>query len=246
MHSLRRLRRDGYLKRLAERHFSDTRQVARIDASVFQDRIKSLLPEYRSTFQRAQVATGIEWRLLAAIAYQESQWDPFATSETGVRGLMQITEDTAKHLGVTDRLNPAAAVLGAAQYVQALKAKLPARIAEPDRTWLALAAFNIGLAHLEDARILAQKQKLNPDLWNDVKQVLPLLALQEYHVDTEVWLCAGRNAGGVRRSRARLLRHPAAAGARVSAAPARIPLHGDTVICTIRWPAAASSPKMHR
>ncbi len=60
----------------------------------------------------------MEWRLLAAIAYQESQWDPFATSETGVRGLMQITEDTAKHLGVGDRLNPTAAVLGAAQYVR--------------------------------------------------------------------------------------------------------------------------------
>ena len=99
-------RRDGLLKRLAEHHFSNTRKVERIDAGVFLERIKTLLPEFRSTFQRAQVATGVEWRLLAAIAYQESQWDPFATSETGVRGLMQITEDTAKHLGITDRLDP--------------------------------------------------------------------------------------------------------------------------------------------
>ena len=58
---------------------------------------------------------------------------------------------------------------------------MPARIAEPDRTWLALAAFNIGTAHLEDARVLAQKQKLNPDLWADVKKALPLLALPEYY-----------------------------------------------------------------
>ena len=174
-------KRDRLLERLAERYFSNTRQVQRVDANVFMERIKSLLPEYRTLFQRAQVATGVEWRLLAAIAYQESQWDPFATSETGVRGLMQITEDTARHLGVADRLNPQGAVLGAAKYVQDLKAKLPERIGEPDRTWLALAAFNIGLAHLEDARVLAQKQKLNPDLWSDVKKVLPLLALPEYY-----------------------------------------------------------------
>ena len=100
----------------------------------------------------AQEATGIEWRLLAAIAYQESQWDPYATSETGVRGLMQITEDTARHLGVADRLDAQASCVGAARYLRDLKAKLPARIPEPDRTWLALAAFNIGLGHLEDAR----------------------------------------------------------------------------------------------
>jgi membrane-bound lytic murein transglycosylase F len=184
-------RRDGFLQRLANRYFSNTRQVERIDAGVFLERIKTLLPEYRALFQRAQVVTGVEWRLLAAIAYQESQWDPSATSETGVRGLMQITEDTAKRLGVADRLNPAAAVVGAAQYVQDLRTKMPARIAEPDRTWLALAAFNIGIAHLEDARILAQKQKLNPDLWSDVKKTLPLLTLPEYYEDAKFGYARG-------------------------------------------------------
>ena len=188
---LAKAQRDGFLKRLADRYFSNTRQVERIDAGVFLERIKTLLPEYRNLFQRAQVATGVEWRLLAAIAYQESQWDPFATSETGVRGLMQITEETAKHLGVADRLNPAAAVVGAAKYVQDLRSKMPARIAEPDRTWLALAAFNIGIAHLEDARILAQKQKLNPDLWSDVKKTLPLLALPEYYEEAKYGYARG-------------------------------------------------------
>ena len=187
---LARSKRDGLLKRLEERYLSSTRQVERIDAGMFLERIKTLLPEYRSTFQRAQVATGIDWRLLAAIAYQESQWDPFATSETGVRGLMQITEDTARHLKI-DRLNPMDAVVGAAKYVQDLRDKLPPRIPEPDRTWFALGAYNIGLAHLEDARILAQKQKLNPDVWSDVKQVLPLLALPEYHEGTKYGYARG-------------------------------------------------------
>jgi membrane-bound lytic murein transglycosylase F len=175
-----RLRRDGSLQRLTDRYFTFG-QVPRPDAGVFQDRVKSLLPQYRSLFQRAQQATGVEWRLLAAMAYQESQWDNQATSETGVRGLMQITEDTARQLGAIDRLDSEASVLGAARYLRDLKDKLPQRIAEPDRTWLALAAYNIGIAHLEDARILAQKQKLNPDSWMTVKEALPLLALPEYY-----------------------------------------------------------------
>ena len=130
-------------------------------------------------------------------------------------GLMQITEDTARHLGLSNLMDPAQSVVAAARYVRDLKAKLPARIQEPDRTWLALAAFNIGLGHLEDARMLAQKQKLNPDSWSDVKKVLPLLGAPRVLPGGEARLRPRRNAGGVRRSRARLLRR--AAGARRAA-----------------------------
>jgi membrane-bound lytic murein transglycosylase F len=177
-----KLRKDGTLDRLADRYFGEPRQVERIDAGVFQERIRKTLPTWRKTFLEAQAKSGVEWRLLAAVAYQESQWDPDATSETGVRGLMQLTEDTARALGVADRLDPRAASIGAARYIADLKRKLPARIAEPDRTWFALAAFNIGLGHLEDARVLAQRQKLNPDLWSDVRKVLPLLAEPDYYM----------------------------------------------------------------
>jgi membrane-bound lytic murein transglycosylase F len=177
-----RLRRDGTLARLADRYFGAERRVERIDASVFQERIRKALPEWRRTFIEAQAQSGVDWRLLAALAYQESQWDPIATSETGVRGLMQLTEDTARHLGVVDRLDGKASAVGAARYLADLKRKIPARIAEPDRTWFALAAFNIGIAHLEDARVLAQRQKLDPDLWSDVRKVLPLLAEPDYYI----------------------------------------------------------------
>jgi peptidoglycan lytic transglycosylase F len=178
---LARLRNDGTLAGYAERYFAPSGRVERIDAGVLHERIKSLLPQYRTLFEDAQAKSGVEWRLLAALAYQESQWDPFATSETGVRGFMQLTEETARRLRVADRLDARESTHAAARYLQDLKAKLPARIVEPDRTWLALAAFNIGVAHLEDARILAQKQKLNPDMWSDVKKTLPLLAQPEYY-----------------------------------------------------------------
>lgn len=176
-----RAKDDGLIDRLAERYFHPLQQVPRFDAGVFQERIRSDLPLLRPMFHRAQEMTGVEWRLLAAVAYQESQWDPLATSETGVRGFMQITENTARFLGVKDRLDPVESVQAAAGYLKTLKERLPDSIAEPDRTWMALASYNIGFGHLEDARRLAREQDLNPNLWKDIKQMLPLLTQPEYY-----------------------------------------------------------------
>jgi len=178
---LARMHGNGTLARLSERYFSPRGEVGRIDAGIFTERIDNALPEWKPMFFAAQEAHGIEWRLLAAVAYQESRWAPDATSETGVRGFMQLTEGTAKELGVTDRLDARESVMAAARYLRDLKAKLPARIPEPDRTWFALAAFNIGMGHLEDARIQAQRDRLDPDRWRDVRKTLPLLALPEYY-----------------------------------------------------------------
>jgi len=188
---LARAKRDGTIARLVERYIPEGRQFLRIDAVGLQEKMRTLLPQYRPLFRDTQAKTGLDWRLLAAISYQESKWDSSAQSETGVRGFMQLTEDTAKLLGVTNLLDPAQNVLAAARYLRGLKDKLPQRIAEPDRTWLALAAYNIGLGHLEDARILAQKQGLNPDHWSDVKKVLPLLALPEYHEQAKLGYARG-------------------------------------------------------
>ncbi len=105
--------------------------------------------------------------------------------------LMQLTEDTAKRMGVTNLLDPAQNVLAGARYLNDLKERLPERIQEPDRTWLALAAYNIGLGHLEDARVLAQRQGLDPDHWTNVKKVLPLLALPEHYEKAKLGYARG-------------------------------------------------------
>lgn len=188
---LARMHGNGTLARLSERYFSPRGEVGRIDAGIFNERIENALPRWKPMFFAAQEAYGIEWRLLAAVAYQESRWDPAATSETGVRGFMQLTEDTAKELGVTDRLDARESVMAAARYLRDLKAKLPARIPEPDRTWFALAAFNIGMGHLEDARIQAQRDRLDPDRWRDVRKTLPLLALPEYYEKAKLGYARG-------------------------------------------------------
>ena len=188
---IERAKRDGTLARLTERYMPQLREFQRLDASGLQERVRSTLPQYRHLFRDAQEKTGIDWRLLAALAYQESKWDPAATSETGVRGFMQITEDTAKRLGVTNLLDPGQNVLAGARYLRDLKENLPPRIQEPDRTWLALAAYNIGMGHLEDARVLAQRQGQDPDHWSNVKKVLPLLALPEHYEQAKLGYARG-------------------------------------------------------
>jgi peptidoglycan lytic transglycosylase F len=189
-----RIRRDGTLQRLLDRYFGFARRVERADASAFQERIRTVLPAYAGLFHLAQQETGIEWRLLAAIAYQESRWSSAATSETNVRGMMMLTEDTAKRMRIVDRLDARQSIVAGARYLAELKQALPERIGEPDRTWLALAAFNIGIGHLEDARVLAAKRKLDPDSWSDLKKTLPLLAQPDAADGTKYGFARGGQA----------------------------------------------------
>lgn len=173
-------RRNGKLKQIYERYFGHVKRLEPEHAEGILDRRLSTLPRYRNYFHEAENVTSIDWRLLAAIGYQESKWDPYATSYTGVRGLMMLTNETADRMGVTDRLDPRQSILAGAKYLTLLKESLPARIAEPDKTWLALAAYNQGLGHLEDARRIAKAKGMNPDSWADVKQTLPLLSRGGY------------------------------------------------------------------
>lgn len=173
-------RKNDTLKRIYERYFGHVRQLDSTDVFGILQRRPQRLPELRRYFQEAQTLTGIDWRLLAAIGYQESQWNAYATSPTGVRGLMMLTGETADRMGITDRLNARQSILGGARYLALLKDALPARITEPDRTWLALAAYNQGQGHMEDARRISQARGGNPDSWADVKEALPYLSRGTY------------------------------------------------------------------
>lgn len=189
-----RVARDGTLRRLEERWFGHAERITTVDASAFLERIETTLPPLLPQFVEAGRLTGVDWRLLAAIAYQESHWDPQATSPTGVRGLMMLTEETAQRMSVTDRLDPWQSIVGGAGYWLLLASQLPDRIPEPDRTFLALAAYNLGLGHLEDARILAQRRGLSPDKWEDVKLALPGLADPEVFRTLRLGFARGREA----------------------------------------------------
>ena len=173
-------RKEGTLKRIYERYFGHVKRLDRTDVFGILQRRPLRLPEFRRHFHEAQTLTGIDWRLLAAIGYQESQWNPLATSPTGVRGLMMLTGQTADRMGVSNRLDARQSILGGARYLALMKDALPARIPEPDRTWLALAAYNQGQGHMEDARRIAQARGGDPDSWADVKEALPYLSRGTY------------------------------------------------------------------
>lgn len=170
---------DGTLAKLEEKYLGHVGSFDYVDTKTFLSAIDSVLPNFRDLFEKH--ANEIDWKLLAAIAYQESHWDPQATSPTGVRGMMMLTRDTASGLGVSDRLDAEQSIQGGALYMQRLMAKVPDSVAEDERIWFALAAYNIGWGHMLDARKLTKDQQGNPDSWVDVKQRLPMLSDKRYY-----------------------------------------------------------------
>jgi membrane-bound lytic murein transglycosylase F len=165
----------GELQRIIERYSLPTHDFDYVGSRAFLRHIESRLPNYRPYFEEAARETGIDWRLLAAISYQESHWDPAAVSPTGVRGMMMLTGDTAGMMDVENRRDAHDSIVGGARYLSRVLGKIPARISAPDRSWLAVAAYNIGFGHLEDARIITQIQGASPDRWDQVRKRLPLL-----------------------------------------------------------------------
>ncbi|RFC37027.1 MAG: membrane-bound lytic murein transglycosylase F [Candidatus Nitrotoga sp. SPKER] len=188
------IKQNGTLHRLLERYYGHNKQLDSDDAVAFITKTQTVLPHIRNLFEEAATLTGMDWQLFAALAYHESHWDPLATSPTKVRGMMMLTEDTADRMGVTNRLDARQSIIGGAKYLLLLKEQLPLRISDPDRTWLALAAYNQGYGHLEDARVLAQQQGYNPDIWADVKKVMPLLAQPLYFEKTKHGYARGGEA----------------------------------------------------
>ena len=175
------LDRSGVLALLTRQSSGDARPFVFLESRNFQDHVRQRLGQYKSWFEQAALKNEVDWRLLAAIGYQESKWDPQAASGDGASGVMMLTADTAVAMGVTDRNNPQQSIFAGARYLAEVREKVPARIVETDRTWLTLAAYNVGFGHLEDARILAQSAGKNPDSWEDVKQFLPLLAQEQWY-----------------------------------------------------------------
>lgn len=162
-----------------------------VDLRALNRRLEERLPKFVTHFTEAEATTGMPADLLAALSYQESHWDPTAVSATGVRGIMMLTQNTAQSLGVTDRLDPVAAIDGGARYLADRHRRLPDTIPEPDRTFLALASYNIGRGHLLDARQLARDLGKNPDSWDDMKDVLPLKADKRYYPKTRYGYARG-------------------------------------------------------
>jgi membrane-bound lytic murein transglycosylase F len=178
---LAEFQQSGQLDQLMAEIYSNSQNYSIADSLALRDRIRSRLPEFEELFRKVGSEFDMDWVMLAAVAYQESHWNPSARSYTGVRGLMMLTLPTAGQYGVTNRLDAEQSLRGGTQHLKSLIRRLPSRIGEPDRTKLALAAYNMGMGHLEDARILTQRAGKNPDIWEDVRAHLHLLQQSQYY-----------------------------------------------------------------
>ncbi len=166
-----------------------------VDTHKFLARVSTRLSKYKNFFIDAANKNDIEPSLLAAQSYQESHWDRKAKSPTGVRGIMMLTQPVAKSLGVTNRLNAEQNIYAGAKFLAKMK-KMVNDVEEPDRSWLALAAYNIGRGHFRDAQSLAKKLNKNPDRWAEMKQILPLLSQKKYYKDLRYGYARGSDRVG--------------------------------------------------
>lgn len=176
-----RSERSGLLARVHDRYYGHTKKFDYVGTRNFIRHFKKRLPRYRAWFEQAGADWGVDWRLLAAIGYQESHWRSQAVSPTGVRGIMMLTLATADYLGVDNRLDPRSSIFGGARYYARQTERVAGTVAEPDRTWMALAAYNVGFNHVKDARIIVEWQGGDPNTWIDLSKALPLLAQRKWY-----------------------------------------------------------------
>ncbi len=181
---------DGTLLALDEKYYGHIEEFNYVETRTFIKAVETKLPKYKPMFKK--YGQEIDWRLLAAISYQESHWRPHARSHTGVRGMMMLTLATAKQMGIKSRLDAEQSIRGGTKYFKRMIAKMPDRIPSPDRMWFALASYNVGFGHLNDARIITQQQGGDPDRWVEVKSRLPLLQLKKYYKKTKYGYARGK------------------------------------------------------
>nr|WP_300309633.1 membrane-bound lytic murein transglycosylase MltF [Halomonas sp.] len=178
------LRASGKLDMLIDRYFGHDDYLEYVGARTFIQHVHGRLPRYEELFREAARRENFDWKLLAAVAYQESHWKPDATSPTGVRGMMMLTNVTAEEMNISNRLDPAESIEGGARYLRSIEQRLPEEITGNDRLYMTLAAYNVGLGHLYDARKIVSMLGRDPDRWEDVRDALPLLQESKWYERT--------------------------------------------------------------
>ena len=128
---------------ILEKTYSNS-SLNNFEKNKFKDLLDERYPQFDEMFEEASIETNIEKNLLAAISFQESQWDPKAKSNMGVRGMMMVTLETAALVGVEKRLNPEQNIKGGAKYFAMLQEKNKIGPTDPDKLSITLASYNLG------------------------------------------------------------------------------------------------------
>jgi len=175
---------NGEITHLTENHYGHVDKFDYVGNRIYIRHIGTRLNKYIDWYKEAADKYNLDWKLLAAMGYQESHWNPLAVSPTGVRGIMMLTLKTAGQLGIKNRLDPKSSIFGGAKYLDQIRKRFPDDLKEPDRTWLAMASYNVGYYHVTDAQKIARQLGKNANKWSDMQDILPLLARKKWYKKT--------------------------------------------------------------
>jgi membrane-bound lytic murein transglycosylase F len=187
---LRNIKKDGTFESIYAKYYGKVEDFDYVDLKKYHERLEERLPKYRPLIEKAAQKYGFDWRLIAAMVYQESHFDPKATSFTGVEGIMQLTQDTAADMGIRDRKSVEKSIMAGARYLRQLYNQFD-EAGNPDRLYLALASYNVGRGHVTDAQKIAAERGLDSNSWAVLEEVLPLLSYRKYYKKTTYGYCRG-------------------------------------------------------
>ncbi|MDT8379641.1 MAG: membrane-bound lytic murein transglycosylase MltF [Desulfotignum sp.] len=178
-------RQTGKLARIVNKYYGQAEAFDVSEFKTFHKRVQKHLPRYQHIIETESKKFGFDWRLVAAVVYQESRFDPGAKSATHVRGLMQVTQAAAREMGIENRQDPAQSVQAGIKYLKQMYERFEEIEDEYQRLLFALATYNVGYGHVLDAMAIARDKGLNPRVWNSLKKTLPLLSKPEYYKKTK-------------------------------------------------------------
>ena len=185
---LKKIKEDGTFAKIYKKYYSNVEIFDYVDLKKYHRRLKTRLPKYKEIIKRAAEKHGFDWRLIAAMVYQESHFNPRAKSFTGVRGMMQLTLETAKEIGIKNRLDPKQSIMGGVKYLKELYERYDGA-KDPDRVLITLASYNVGHGHILDAQKIAKERNLDPNSWSSLEEILPLLRYRKYYRKTKNGYC---------------------------------------------------------
>ena len=185
-----KIEQDGTYAKIYEKYYANAEIFDYVDLKKYHRRINTRLPGYRDIIQKTAKEYGFDWRLISAVIYQESHFNPKARSFTGVRGMMQLTLNTAREMGIKNRLDPKQSIMGGVKYLKKLYKRYDSA-KDPDRLLISLASYNVGHGHILDAQKIANQRGLDPNSWSALQEILPLLRYPKYYKETRYGYCRG-------------------------------------------------------
>lgn len=181
---LSELKKSGRFKMIYDKYYNSPRSSQIRVASDYSSLRGNKLSPYDEEIKHEAKKLGWDWRLLASIVYQESNFRPNAESWAGAVGLMQLMPATAVEFGAVDRRNPYQSLKAGVRYLKYLDKLWSRYVPEKDeRLKFVLASYNAGLSHVIDAKNLAKKYNKDPTSWNDVESYLKQKSNPKYYRD---------------------------------------------------------------